>query len=407
MTASRRSPRISRRGFLTGAAGVAGAGIGAAAVGFGVERSSHDAEPARQTLEFYGAHQAGITTPPQSHANYIGLNLKDPNDLGTLGGILTLWTQDGARLTRGEPGLSDPEPELATAPSRLTVTVGVGPRVFATAALADRRPSWLAPLPSFSIDRLQERWGQTDLLLVTAADDPVTLAHATRILTAAVRTIAPVTWIQRGFRTARGTQPDSQTQRNLFGQLDGTEQPPRQRDDELIWNDGADQPWLAGGSSMVIRRIEMNMDTWEELDRGPRELVMGRTLDNGAPLTGTHEHDEPDFEKTQGGIPVIPASSHIARARRRADHEQYLRRAYNYDDGVGETGLIFSTVQADPVRQFLPSQQRLAEHDDLNEWTVPIGSAVYALLPGATEDSPLGASLLASVGTASGVAAGG
>lgn len=394
MTPSRGSARISRRGLLTGAAGIVGVGVGATAVGLGVERTASDAEPARQTVQFYGPHQAGIVTTPPSHANYVGLNLVDPADMAALRGVLMLWTQDGARLTQGEAGLSDVEPELAVAPSRLTVTVGVGPRIFENPRMAGRRPSWLKPLPAFAIDRLEERWGQTDLLLVVASDDPVTLAHATRVLTAAVHTIAPVVWVQRGFRTARGTQPDDQTQRNLFGQIDGTEQPVADRNDELIWNDGVEQPWLAGGSSMVIRRIAMHMDTWEELDRGPRELVLGRNLTNGAPLTGQNEHDAPDFAMTDRGIPVIPESSHIARAHRRADHEQYLRRAYNYDDGVADTGLIFSTVQRDPVRQFLPSQERLAEHDDLNVWTTPIGSSVYALLPGATPQAPLGASLL-------------
>lgn len=407
MTTFRGSARISRRGFLAGAAGLVGAGAGATAVGVVVQRSASAVEPSRETTDFYGVHQAGVTTAPTAHANFVGLDLAEPADVASLSGVLTLWTQDGARLTQGTAGLADTEPELATSPSRLTVTVGVGPRVFDAPGLAGLRPSWLKPLPPFGIDRLRDRWGQTDLLVVVAADDPVTVAHATRVLTAEVRTIARVAWVQRGFRTARGSQPDAQTQRNLFGQIDGTEQPDDTRADELIWNDGAEQQWMAGGSSMVVRRIAMHMDSWEALDRDNRELVVGRNLTNGAPLTGTDEHDVPDFAKSRGGITVIPASSHIARAHRRADHEQYLRRAYNYDEppeaampgeepDTSNSGLIFSTVQADPVRQFLPSQKRLAEHDDLNEWTTPIGSAVYAILPGATPQAPLGASLLAS-----------
>lgn len=355
-------------------------------------------------MDFYGRHQAGITTPPAAHANFIGLDLVDPTDTADLAGALTLWTQDGARLTAGTPALADPEPELAAGPSRLTVTVGLGPRVFDAPGLAARRPSWLKPLPPFEIDRLQDRWAQTDLLLVVASDDPISVAHATRILTAEVRTIVRVKWIQRGFRRARGSQPDGHTQRNLFGQVDGTEQPGGDRYDDLVWDDGAEQPWMAGGTSLVVRRIAMHMDTWEALDRSNRELVVGRNLTNGAPLTGTAEHDAPDFTATKGGIPVIPESSHIARAHRRADHEQFLRLVYNYDEppeplpgiepDTSNTGLIFATAQRDPVRQFLPVQQRLAEHDDLNEWTVPIGSAVYAIPPGATPEAPLGAGLL-------------
>ena len=35
---------------------------------------------------------------------------------------------------------------------------------------------------------------------------------------------------------------------------------------------------------MVVRRIRMNVDTWEKLDRSSRENAVGRKLDTGAPL---------------------------------------------------------------------------------------------------------------------------
>ena len=102
---------------------------------------------------------------------------------------------------------------------------------------------------------------------------------------------------------------------------------------------------------------------------------------------------------------MIPESSHIARAHARAEHEQFLRRAYNYDDppepGTADTsnsGLLFAAYQHDPVAQYVPVQQRLAEYDDLNVWTTPIGSAVYAMLPGASESRPLGSSLFEAAG---------
>ncbi|MGB3184544.1 MAG: hypothetical protein WBB15_01620 [Ornithinimicrobium sp.] len=49
--------------------------------------------------------------------------------------------------------------------------------------------------------------------------------------------------------------------------------------------------------------------------------------------------------------------------------EQFLRRPYTYQDIDGSdvrTGLVFVTYQADPVRQFVPVQQRLAEADLMN-----------------------------------------
>lgn len=115
---------------------------------------------------------------------------------------------------------------------------------------------------------------------------------------------------------------------------------------------------------------------------------MGRTLANGAPLTGTQESDEPDFEATTRiGFPVIPEFSHMRRARSENTAERFLRRGYNYDDApspgsVSNSGLLFITFQTDVDAQFVPIQRRLDELDLLNEWTTPIGSAVFAIPPG-------------------------
>lgn len=318
-------------------------------------------------------------------------------------GLLKVWTQDAARLTAGTPALADTEPELAATPARLTVTVGLGPGVFSAADVADRQPSWLRPLPAFPIDRLDENaWGQTDLLLQVCADDPVTVAHAVRALTKNVRSLVTVRWSQRGFRNARRSHPDGTTMRNLMGQVDGTVNPAPDTEefDRLVWDDGSLHRWLAGGTSLVLRRIRMELDTWEEIDRPGRELTVGRTLDTGAPLTGKAEHDEPDFTATDRyGIPVIPPGSHIARAHHIHDGERFHRRAYNYDDPpqpgqTSNSGLIFASYQRDIDTQFLPVQQRLAEFDALNQWTTPIGSAVYALPPGTGPDGHLGDTLL-------------
>lgn len=49
--------------------------------------------------------------------------------------------------------------------------------------------------------------------------------------------------------------------------------------------------------------------------------------------------------------------------------------------------------KADVDRQFLPIQRRLAESDMLNEWTTPVGSAVYAVPPGCAEGGFVGDAL--------------
>ena len=47
-----------------------------------------------------------------------------------------------------------------------------------------------------------------------------------------------------------------------------------------------------------------------------------------------------------------------------------------------------------PETQFVPVQQALSDIDLLNQWTKPIGSAVFALPPGAPEGGWVGQTLL-------------
>ena len=392
----------TRRQFLLGGA-VAGVGA-VAAVGVDLSLNSPEsgAKPAstpmngEQTVPFFGAHQAGVDTAAQAHGVFLGLDLRSDVDRDGLTRLMRILTDDAARLTQGIPALADSEPELALSPARLTITFGFGPGLVARTAGAG--PEWLAPLPAFGVDQLRPEFSDGDLLLQIAGDDPLTVAHATRMLLKDARGFASIRWTQQGFRRAYGTERPGTTMRNLFGQVDGTTNPePGTSDfDEVVWNA---EGWLAGGTGMVIRRIRMDLDKWDRLDRGGRDASVGRRLANGAPLTGTDEFDEPDFEATTSiGFPVIPQFAHIRRARGDGK-ERIFRRAYNYDERpvgaeVSESGLIFVSFQADIERQFIPMQRRLDELDLLNEWTVPIGSAVFAIPPGCMEGGFIGETLL-------------
>ncbi|GAC67365.1 Dyp-type peroxidase [Gordonia soli] len=392
---------LSRRRLLTGGAAALGAaGVGAVATSASRSDAASIGGFGSETIPFRGAHQAGITTVPPAHVVFVAVDLAPSATVGDLRSILRLWTTDAERLTSGRPALADTEPELATAPARLTVTVGLGPEVFDRVGLGDRRPASVRQLPPFAVDRLESSWNGGDLLLQIGGDDPSAAAHATRVLLKNVRSMTSVRWQQRGFRTARGVRPDGQTMRNMMGQVDGTVNPTPGPDlDGLVWDQGRDQPWFAGGTTMVLRRIRIELDTWDELDPRGRELTIGRRQDTGAPLTGVHEHDEPDLDATRMGIPVIPANAHIARAHHQTPRERFLRRAFNYDDPpprglTSDVGLVFTAFQQDIDAQFLPVQRRLAEADALNEWTTPIGSAVFAILPGVKGGEYLGQSLL-------------
>lgn len=420
--ADRTSRGLSRRSVLTGGvAAVVGGGAAGALAGYAGRGVVDDDDGTvdwktvadsrvvgSATEPFHGPRQSGITTAPQSHAAFVAFDIVPGATRTEIQGVLRAWSQDAARLTQGDPGLADLEPELAADPARLTVTIGLGPGFFQAVGMPDKRPSWLEQLPAFpQIDQLEDRWSEGDLLLQICADDPLIVSHAARILASGVRGVARQKWAQRGFRKAVGTDPSGRTQRNLFGQIDGTVNPTPEGDmdfDQIVFSDGTSsdgqlQRWMRGGSALVLRRIRMTMDTWEEIDRNSRELSVGRRLDTGAPLTGEAEHDPADFEAIDEiGLPVIPSESHMARARQLNRGEAMLRRPYNYDDPpedgeISNSGLLFTAYMADPVRTYIPVQQRLAEQDALNTWTVPIGSAVFALPPGAPEGGYVGQQL--------------
>ncbi|MCW4352542.1 Dyp-type peroxidase [Hoyosella sp. YIM 151337] len=405
---TRSRPGLSRRRLLgTGAValGAAGTGWGAASVKRSSTAAARAGTTGQQTVAFYGDHQAGVTTPAQAHAVFAAYDLAPGTDRQRVAGLLRAWTDDAARLTQGIPGLADSEAELATSPSRLTITVGFGPRLFDVIGAPHLRPPGIAQLPAYRIDELDPGFTGGDLLLQVCADDPLPLAHALRILSRSVRSLVTPRWVQRGFRDARGSQPEGTTMRNLMGQLDGTANPKPEDAGfgRLVWSDGAQAPWFRGGTQLVLRRIRMDLDTWDELGRDARELSVGRRIANGAPLTGNEEHDEPDFAASDRfGLPVIPPSSHIARAHPQHPSEVFFRRAYNYDDppsggAISNTGLLFAAYQADITTQFLPVQERLAEFDVLNEWTTPVGSAVFAIPPGCQPGQYLGQQLFDSV----------
>ena len=428
---------VSRRGLLLGAGGVVGGGLIGAATGYSAASVGPPAAPGdlqqpvtvtpgvantsvtvsepygTDTVQFYGSRQAGVDTPLQAHGIFVGLNLHDDTDADRLASMMRLLTDDAARLTQGRGALADLDEELAAAPARLTVTFGFGSKVF-DRTKPELKPAWLKPLPEYSMDQLDPRYTGGDMVIQIQGDDPLSVAHARRMLLKDSRAFASVGWVQTGFTHARASHPDDTTMRNLFGQIDGTGNPVRGSDhaERVVWGIGSGdgngtkslQPWIENGTSMVIRRIAMNVDEWDELDRPMQEDVIGRKLGSGAPLTGEQEHDEPDFDALgPAGFPVISDISHIRRARTADSDEAMFRRSFNYDEqptssgdtlhgqtGVSESGLIFVAFQCDVDQQYTPIQDRLAESDHLNLWTIPIGSAVFAIPPGCAADGFIG-----------------
>jgi dye decolorizing peroxidase len=390
--------RVSRRALLrTGGGAAAAFGLGAGAVVAAPHLiPDRPTEPASLLEPFFGPHQAGVLTGRQSSAAFAAFHLRPGLRTADASRMMRLVTDDAARLTQAQPALGDQEPDLARHAARLTVTFGFGPRWFGKLGLSSQQPAGFRDLPAFPIDRLQDRFSGGDLLLQIGADDPMVVAHALRQLTKTLRTFAERHWVQRGFTSAPGGMV-----RNLMGLVDGSSnpRPPEADFDRLVWSAGAPD-WFAGGTMLVFRRIAMTLSTWDELDTAGKELAVGRRIADGAPLSGQGERDEPDLTAVdQSGLPLIPAFSHVARAKARSSTERFLRRSYSYDDGHADdedtgTGLLFAAYQADIETQYLPVQQRLAQNDAMNAWTVPLGSAVFALPPGCAPDGYIGESLL-------------
>ncbi len=350
----------------------------------------------------YGEHQPGVTAPTPLANRLVAFDVVDGFDFAAAGRLMRLWTSTIESVTQGRPAPGDTARDLAQDNVDLTVTVGWGPDLFTKIDRRNQMPSALARIPAFRHDRLQPIWSGGDLLLMIAANDDTTVTHVMRRLVLDAQPFATVRWEQSGSWRRLDADHQPHTGRNLFGQVDGTGNLPGDHElfDDMLWS--KEPGWFSGGTTMVVRRISMNLDTWDELTRQEQEASVGRDLDQGAPLTGTEETDLPDFEALDdNGNPVIAIDSHLALAHHSAnDGARILRRGMNYTTYDAQTarhdsGLIFVSFQADLGAQFTPIQRRLDESDRLNDWTTAIGSAEFAILPGFEKGGWLGQSLLA------------
>lgn len=397
---------VSRRGFLAG--GAAAAASGAVGIAAGAASASLAAQADLETFaasrqaEFYGAHQSGIELDIQAVTNMVAFDIKESVTKADMLRWMRLLTDDIARLTAGEPVLADPAPELAIGAARFTAYVGFGPSLFSKLGLESQLPEGFAYLPAFGVDQLEERYSGGDVLIHIAADDPLVLAHGTRGLVRDSMPFASVRWVQPGFAHSPGMIPAGLTHRNLMGQVDGTANPELGSSDfdSVVWiNEGPE--WIKGGTLLVFRRIAMQLDTWDQLGTPSKEEVIGRKLSNGAPLTGERETDVPDLgARHPNGLLVIPEFAHIRRAAPEESGERIFRRPFSYDNGMNargsmDVGLLWTAYQRDIAKQYLPIQRRLEQLDLLNQWTVPIGSAVFAI-PGGVQGSELLAEALFS-----------
>jgi len=385
----------SRRQFL-GYLATAGAAATSGALGGRASATTEApaAQPAVRSFSPHGEHQAGVLSAGQAVLHAVALDLLPGTDRAALGRLLRVWTGDVEALMTGRGPLGDPTPELAEGGNGLTVTVALGHGAFALPGLAERKPAGLSAVPPMRHDRLEPRWSGGDLLLLVAADEATSVDHAVRRLLRDAEPFARLRWRQRG--SWRGTDAHGRTVtgRNLMGQVDGTgNPPPGALRDQTVW--ATSPSWFEGGTTVVVRRIRMDLDDWDRLTRDEQEAALGRRLASGAPLHGSQERDPVDLRR-------LPPGSHVAVAHPSANgFRRIFRKGVNWTDErlaadgpVVESGLLFLSFQADVARQFVPVQQHLDRADALNRWTTATGSAEFAVLPGLQPGRWLGQGLI-------------
>ncbi|MFQ3546145.1 iron uptake transporter deferrochelatase/peroxidase subunit [Halobacillus rhizosphaerae] len=408
--------KLTRREMLyrTGAGGL-GLLIGASGVGsiaaIGKTLDKEQEGQIEDQVPFYGKHQAGIATKPQTYMYFISLDLTTKN-ISEVRDLFKEWTMASEKMAQAKllgdysnnPYIppEDTGEAAGLSASKITFTYGFGPTFFEKEGsdrfgLANRKPNQLRSLPSFPGDEIEKEWSGGDLCVQVCANDQQVAFHAVRNLLRIGRGVVTLKWMQSGFQRTKQAEKKPSTPRNLFGFKDGTVNPSTEEDfNQIVWSNGSEAAWMKNGSYMVMRRIRMLLEVWDRTHLKEQNNTFGREKVSGAPLGQQNEFDEPDFhKKNEKGEPSIPVDSHVKLGRGDGS-QKILRRAYSYTSEMDPTraqldaGLLFISYQKDPFKQFVPIQKRMAKSDRLNEYIRHIGSAVFACPGGSARGGYIG-----------------
>lgn len=402
---------LTRRGLL----GLMGAGAltvaGASAVAAAEPPPPPRPRPAPRP-DFHGRHQQGITSPAQQRLSFTSLDLTTSSRQEVVD-LLRGWTATASAFAAGRApegmasaGVVDAA-ELAA--SNVSITVGFGPSLFRDRAgrdrfgLASQQPTTFAPLPAFSNDRLVPGLSGGDLCLQVCSDSEQVAHHVVRSLLQQGSPVAKARWSQAGFSNVSPDAPG--TPRNLFGFKDGSANIARDdyaSQERFVWVQPGDGPaWMTGGTYAAVRKIAMNLPTWDAEPVEEQEHTIGRAKVSGAPLSGGTEFTVPNLTATGAdGAPAIDVASHVALSHPNTnDGQRILRRGYNYIDGTDrqgrmQAGLFFVAFNRDTTRQFIPMMHRLAQADLMNEYLTYLSSSTFAIPPGSSAGGFIGETLL-------------
>ena len=398
--------KISRRDFLK-KAGMVGAGVAIGASGAGsvfanILNSKTDQIVGDEKISFYGEHQSGIATPVQKNVYFAVLDLHS-EDKAAIIEMFKEWTKYTEKLMKGElvgeelknhllPPVDKGE-TMGLNTYRITVTFGISPSFLDKLKLDNKKMEEFKELPHFPRDQIKDKYKGGDICIQACADDAQVAFHAIRNLVRKGRSLVTLKWTQAGFLPIGNGK---ETPRNLFGFKDGTENPKNNNDfKDVVWYDKNN--WLKNGTFLIVRRIQMHLETWDRTNLQEQENTFGRYKESGAPFGEKDEFATIDINKLGAdGKPVLPIDSHVYLAKKA--ETKICRRAFSYSDGIDEVsgqfdaGLLFICFQKHPD-QFIKIQNSLGNDDKLNEYITHVGTGIFACFGGIKEGEYIGQKL--------------
>lgn len=385
---------MTRREMLKLSA-VAGTGIaiGASGIGTFLSMADHTYQAVNKNkkkidaVDFYGKHQAGIITSQQTYGYLASFDIEVSSRKKVID-LFQTWTRfadltsQGGHLQNDDNDMlppADTGEALGLGAAKLTFTIGYGPTFFEKDGkdrfgIKHKRPHYLKQIPHMAHDSLKEEYCDGDICVQVCADDQQVAFHGIRNFIRLASGIATIRWLEEGFLRA----PKEVTPRNLFGFKDGTanqDHATKSGFQKVVWAEKSEPEWMQDGSYLGYRKIQMLLEIWDRSSLMDQEDTFGRKKHSGAAYGKKGEFEKVDSKK-------LPTDSHVRLAKE--TNQQMQRRAYSYTAGVDnrtgnlDAGLLFICFTQNPDKQFLPMLKIMGKMDKLNEYTIPIGSALFA-----------------------------
>ncbi|MFI8435281.1 Dyp-type peroxidase [Streptomyces sp. NPDC079020] len=267
----------------------------------------------------------------------------------------------------------------AAAEPGTSVGFALGATLFGT---KDSLPRQLKAMPHFAGDLLEPSMSHGDILVHVAGNRAAMVRKAVERIRNATSPHWNVRWHIDGSRPANRVEGGRGLARNPFRFTEGFGNPGTEREslDRALTAADQDEPqWAVGGSYQVVRIIRFATDLWDKDSIDEQERIIGRRRDGGW-LDGTPVDERPNYAADPTGR-LTPLDSHVRLAAPdRRNSPPIVRRSYSYDQGNGDTGIIFSCFQRDLTQGFEATQKRL-EGESMAKYLLTTGGGYFFVPP--------------------------